>query len=241
MTDTQSLRGRRLLEVVVMIAAIEAISPATRAVFGFFHWPLPELPLLRQVYLIVGVVLACCVYLWLRGERPKEFGLDWPKRIWVLIGRGALAFLAIMVFDILGRPFLDPVVAALTGANPHMAAQHFASAKGNLALLLYLVPMGWLAGALGEEIFYRGIVMTRIAQIFGQTRGAWVAALIIQAIPFALGHGYQGPVGMVAVFVVALIYGAASLVWGRSLWPAIIAHGLQDSFGFLMLYAGLAS
>lgn len=233
-------RGRRLIEVIVMLAAIEAVVPAARAGAGFFHVTLPALPLLGQVYLIQGVVLAACAYLWLRGERPKDFALDRPKRFWVLAGRGALAFLAIMVFDILGRPFLDPLIAQLTGTSPHLASQHFAAAKGNLALLAYLVPMGWLAGAFGEEIFYRGIVMTRLAQVLGTGRGAWIAALFIQAIPFALGHAYQGPVGMVAVYVVALIYGAASLAWGRSLWPAIIAHGLQDTFGFVMLYAGLA-
>jgi hypothetical protein len=73
-------------------------------------------------------------------------------------------------------------------------------------------PVGtWIFGGLGEEMMYRGFVMTRIAQLLGESRGAWIAALFLQAIPFALGHAYQGPVGMTGVFFSAVITGAGLL------------------------------
>jgi uncharacterized protein len=106
-------------------------------------------------------------------------------------------------------------------------------------LLLYILPFVWLFAAFGEEILYRGFVMTRIAQLLGQGRAAWIAAVFLQAVPFALTHAYQGPVGMVAVFVLAVITGAGTVLWGRGLWPAMIAHGPQDTLGFFALYAGL--
>ena len=76
--------------------------------------------------------------------------------------------------------------------------------------------------------------------MLGETRVAWTAAIFLQAIPFALGHSYQGPVGVVAIYFGALIIGTSTVLWGRNLWPAIIAHGLQDTVGFLALYAGIA-
>ena len=82
---------------------------------------------------------------------------------------------------------------------------------------------------------------SRFAQLLGESRLAWIAAVVLQALPFALGHAYQGPVGVVAIFFSGLITGTGSLVWGRNLWPVIIAHGLQDTVGFYALYAGLAN
>ena len=36
----------------------------------------------------------------------------------------------------------------------------------------------------------------------------------------------------------ALIMGAGTLIWGRNLWPAIVAHGLTDTLGFTLIYFG---
>jgi len=35
------------------------------------------------------------------------------------------------------------------------------------------------------------------------------------------------------------LYGTASVVWGRNLWPVMVAHGLVDTLGFTMLYLGI--
>ncbi|HEY0107745.1 MAG TPA: CPBP family glutamic-type intramembrane protease [Rhizomicrobium sp.] len=79
-----------------------------------------------------------------------------------------------------------------------------------------------------------------MAQLLGESRGAWIAAAVLQAIPFALGHAYQGPVGMFGVFFIAIVYAAGSLAWGRNLWPAIVADGVFDTFGLWAIYSGIA-
>ena len=120
-----------------------------------------------------------------------------------------------------------------------MARDLFAPLKGNLSLFLFLLPFVWLFAAFGEEFFYRGYLMTRFAQFMGETRLAWGVALVAQAILFGAAHAYQGPVGMVGTALLGAISGAATLLWRRNLWPAIIAHGLQDTLGFTLLYLGL--
>ena len=239
MTEAGTKRLVRLIELAVILALSVYAVRIVEAGASLMHVGLPVMPLLKRTYLFFGFILIVCLYMRLKGEKLSSFGLVVPRRWLVLIGRGLLVFVVAMVFDMVGRPLIDPLIAHMTGTSPTLAEQHFASLKGNLPMLLYLIPMGCIFGAFGEEIFYRGIVMTRIAQVLGEGRAAWIAALFLQAIPFAIGHSYQGPVGMVAIYVIAVITGASTLIWGRNLWPAIVAHGIQDTFGFIMLYAGL--
>jgi membrane protease YdiL (CAAX protease family) len=236
-----ALRWRQLIELLAITVVGVAFPKVVPALLAHVGIVLPEMPLLRHAYLLFGFVLATFAWLMLRGEKPADFALVVPRRLHVLIGRGVLMFLVITTFEIVGRPVLDPIIQHLTGADPEQGTRHFVAVKDNLGLLLYLIPLAWTFAAFGEEIFYRGFVMTRAAQVLGGGRAAWIAAVFVQALPFALGHGYQGAVGMASVFVVALCYGAAATLWGRNLWPAIIAHGLQDTFAFTMIYFGLVN
>lgn len=202
------------------------------------HVTLPEMPLLKHAYLFFLFALLLIAWLRWRGEALAEFGLKPPQSWWRAIGIGVAIFAAIVAFDVVVLPVLNPVVANLTHTSATLAEQHFAALKGNLPMLLYLAPVSWLFGGFGEEFVARGYVMTRIAQLLGEGRGAWIAALLLQAVPFALGHLYQGPVGMMGVYFAAVFYGLAVL-WGRNLWPAIIAHALLDTFGFSAMYSGI--
>lgn len=200
---------------------------------------LPVMPLLRHAYLFFVLSALLYVYVLWRGEPMADFGAVAPRRLLVLIGRGLLLFVAIMIFEILITPFTDPLILKLTGAQPHQAEHYFAALQGNLGLLLYLIPLGWVFGGLGEEFLHRGLIMTRIAQVLGDGRGAWIASVALQSVVFCLGHIYQGPVGIFGTFVIGMIYAVGSIAWGRNLWPAIVAHAVFDTFGFWALYAGI--
>jgi membrane protease YdiL (CAAX protease family) len=241
---TLSLSNRntpmRLVELAVVLVLAHYFSTWVADAAAALHMPLPEMPLLKHVYLFFSFILLVCLWIRLRGETFSDFGLIVPTHWWRYIGQGFLLFVVAILWDVVARPMIDPLIAHATGTSPTLAEQHFASVRGNLGLTLYLVAMGWISGGFGEEMLYRGFIMTRIAQVLGSGRWAWIAAVFLQAIPFALGHSYQGPVGMTGVFVSALITGAGTIIWGRNLWPAIIAHGLQDTLGFVALYFGLA-
>jgi membrane protease YdiL (CAAX protease family) len=70
----------------------------------------------------------------------------------------------------------------------------------------------------------------RFAGFRGQLR-----AVIIAAVLFGLGHTAQGwgAVGITAILGVGL---GAIMVWHRSIWDAVIAHGFFDASTFLFLY-----
>lgn len=53
---------------------------------------------------------------------------------------------------------------------------------------------------------------------------------------FAFGHYYQGVTGMVDTGIFALILGGLYLYTGKNLWIPILAHGVNDTIGFLLIY-----
>lgn len=199
---------------------------------------LPALPLFKTNYLMFALVLLLLVWVKLRGETWASFGLIRPKSWLRVAGLGFLLFLVILTYSAIAAPAISKAVAQFTGSSPNLARDYFAEMKGNLPLLMILLPATWLFAAFGEEVFYRGYLMTRFAQFMGEGRLAWIIALFAQAILFGLGHAYQGPPGVVGTAIVGLITGAATLLWKRNLWPAMIAHGLVDTLGFTLLYLG---
>ena len=199
---------------------------------------LPSMPLLRHTYLAFVVVLMLMAWVKLRGEKWADFGLIVPRRWGRYLAFGVLLAVVYVVLDGVVRSISTPLIVSWTGADPHLDEKTFAALKGNLPLFLMIVPSIWLFAAFGEEFLFRGYLLTRLAQIFGGSRAAWILAVIGQAIAFGLAHWYQGPVGMFPIAVGAALSGAVSVIWGRNLWPVMIAHGLIDTLGFTLLYLG---
>ncbi|MDZ4867312.1 MAG: CPBP family intramembrane glutamic endopeptidase [Alphaproteobacteria bacterium] len=198
---------------------------------------LPSLPLFKQNYLFFALTLAILVWLKLRGETWESIGLKALRPRQIAMGVGL--FVAVVIYSAIAQTALDQYIRELTGAGPNKAAEIFKSIEGNLPLFVLLLPITWLFAGFGEEVLYRGYLMTRFAQFMGETRTAWIVALFVQAALFGAAHWYQGPTGIVGTAIIGLILGAATLFWGRNLWPAIIAHALIDTLGFTLMYLGL--
>jgi uncharacterized protein len=228
-----------LVEAVAATVARDNISIWAKAWAVAAGVTLPTLPLFGTNYLLFATVLVVLLWVKLRGETWESFGLIVPASWMRTVGLGLLLFLFIIVYSAMLAPAINKAVAEFTASSPNRAGEFFASMKGNLPLLLLLLPLTWLFAAFGEEVFYRGYLMTRFAQFMGESRTAWAIALLTQAVLFGAAHSYQGPVGMVGTGIMGLILGAATLLWRRNLWPAMIAHGLADTLGFILIYLGL--
>jgi membrane protease YdiL (CAAX protease family) len=109
---------------------------------------------------------------------------------------------------------------------------------GNLQVALMYLLLVWSFAAFGEEIAYRGYLMTRAAEFLGGSRAAWWIAVVIAAVLFGFGHFYKGPSGMVDSGMAGLVLGAAYLLTGRNMWTCVLAHGFIDTFGVVALYFG---
>ena len=118
--------------------------------------------------------------------------------------------------------------------------EDFSAIRGNALVAGRWLLTVWTFAAIGEEVGYRGYLLGRAADVGRQTPLAYWLALILVSILFGVGHAYKGPAGMIDSGVGGLVFGAAYLLSGKSLWTAILAHGLVDSVGICLLYFGLA-
>ncbi len=93
-----------------------------------------------------------------------------------------------------------------------------------------------------EETVFRGFVLGRLRAALPAVdtpRATLVrdaVAVVLCAICFGAGHGYQGALGLMQTTIAGVVLGALT-VWRGSLWPAIGAHLAIDTFGLLVIKA----
>jgi CAAX protease family protein len=95
--------------------------------------------------------------------------------------------------------------------------------------------------AFGEEIGYRGYLLTRAAELGGRSTAAYWVGNIIVAVLFGFGHYYKGPSGILDSGIAGLILGAAFILSKRNLWVCILAHGFIDTAGVMAAFLGWKS
>jgi len=136
----------------------------------------------------------------------------------------------------LGALVIDPLTAHFW--PPAVAPSGFEQITGNALVALRWLLLVWTFAAFGEEIGYRGYLLTRAAEAGGRSKAAdWVAVLIVSVL-FGYGHYYKGRSGIVDSGVAGLILGAAYVLSGRNLWVCILAHGFIDTFWVTAAFFG---
>ncbi|MHC4944428.1 MAG: CPBP family intramembrane glutamic endopeptidase, partial [Planctomycetota bacterium] len=130
------------------------------------------------------------------------------------------------------------ILAALSDLTPDMS--RFEVLRGNVAALLGGLVIVWTTAAFGEEMLFRGFLMNYLNELFkgnrSESRAVWVVPLIISSIAFGAAHAYQGLAGMIITGIAGLAYGLIYLIMKRNLWAVILAHGLYDTVGFIVVF-----
>jgi membrane protease YdiL (CAAX protease family) len=163
-------------------------------------------------------------------------GIGWPVswRRTVLI---ALAAAAVRI--LLGQFITDPITAHFWPAAA--APSGFDEITGHWMVALRWLLIVWTFAAFGEEISYRGYLVTRAADAGARSKTAYWVGVLVVSVLFGYGHYYKGPAGMVDSGVAGLVLGTAYLVSGRNLWVCILAHGFIDTVGVVALFFGWAN
>jgi len=102
---------------------------------------------------------------------------------------------------------------------------HFVG-TGQLALAVMLV----IIVAICEETIFRGYIFLRLRTVTGST----AAAVVLASACFAIGHGYEGSLGMATVGFMGLLFNLIYL-WRKSLVTPMILHFLQDFLAIVIL------
>jgi len=126
-----------------------------------------------------------------------------------------------------------PLVGHLTGEQQDVS--DFAELEGNVAMLLLLVGLSWTLAAVGEEVAFRGYLLTRLREVLGPSRVAVAAAVVLSSAVFGLIHTEQGLVGVLLATIDGVFFAWLRLRFA-SLWASVIAHGTGNTIGMVAFF-----
>lgn len=179
------------------------------------------------------LVLLGWISLRLRGLGWRAVGLSrwrsWPVTIAVGVALGAV----LEAFQLL---VTQPILSRLLGRQPDLDL--FRMLTGNIKMTLLFIALSWTLAAFGEELFWRGYLMNRVADLLGRTQVAWIVSVVMVNAVFGLAHGYQGLTGWIEEGLAGIFLGLMYLRTGRNLCVPIIAHGVSDTIDMVLLFLG---
>jgi membrane protease YdiL (CAAX protease family) len=187
-------------------------------------FPLPVLP----VFLVGWNSLR------LRHMSWRDVGLRRPDKWLPTIGLAMFIGIGYQVLDTL---VISPILQNITGETADLS--QFSFIKGSLPALLIFLIFTWTEAAFIEELFFRGYLFNRLTDLAGNGRIGIIIALVVSSLVFGAAHAYQGITGVVDTFLAGMVLGLLYLFSRRNLWLPILTHGIIDTLGFLILYAGL--
>src|SRR5256886_7273595 len=152
------------------------------------------------------------VSIWVRDGRWSAMGLKTPAS-WRRIFLIALAAAALRL--LLGQFVIEPITGFFwpTPSAPELANE----IAGNVKVAFLAGLLVWTFAAFGEEIAYRGYLLTRAADIGKRSTTAYWVGILFVSILFGYGHYYKGPSGMIDYGIAGMILGTAYMLGGRNL------------------------
>ncbi len=218
---TDHHRKEQLVEVFVFLFLI--IPSMILSFFAFkqgsLNFALVAISVILRDLALVSLIL---FFIWRNHEPATWIG-------WTLKNSRKDIFLGIMLFIpfFLLTALLEKGLQAM-GLSVPSKAPSFLAAKGTEEFLLAFILV--VIVALAEETIFRGYLLLRFRAITSNPAGA----VLLSAVIFSLGHGYEGSAGVVTVGMMGLIF-AFVYLWRKSLVVSIVMHFLQDFMGIVLL------
>jgi CAAX protease family protein len=163
----------------------------------------------------------------LPGARAKLMLI--PKTLLAFVGFAIAVATVLLGGEVLNLEFMSEI--------PDGVEDRWGDIKGNLRLYLLWLGIVWTAAAFGEEMFFRGFIITRLQSVFSGVKFVSVIAVILAAAFFGYVHMYyQGLRGLFTTGAIGLAFGATFLLMKRNLYPVILVHGIVDTLTFTALF-----
>lgn len=194
--------------------------------------------LINVAYVFSIIIASAVLKSW--GTSWREIGLARPDswRKTILLGIGTLV--AYIVVSLAFQAIMQVVMQLLPGLTIAPSDRSgFDPLYDNLPLLLLYLTAAWTTITFGEEMLFRAFLTNGLAGLFPRAKARWAFALIGSSLVFGLAHLSWGFAGVIETTIMGLFLGFVYLRSRRNLWITIIAHGLANTLGFLLIFAGV--
>jgi membrane protease YdiL (CAAX protease family) len=220
--NAQSSRKEQLAEVsVFLFLIVPSMALSFFAVKqGSLGFVLTAIATILRDLALVSLIL---FFVWRNGESVKRIGWTF-KNGWKDIALGVVLFMPLFY----GASMLENTLRAVGFTVSSTPTPSFLVAKGMSEILLAFVLVTVVA--LAEEIIFRGYLILRFKDVTAST----VVAVLLSAVFFSLGHGYEGTAGVVTIGTMGAVF-ALVYLWRKSLVAPITMHFLQDFIGIVLL------
>jgi CAAX protease family protein len=162
---------------------------------------------------LVSLVL---YFLWRNGEPVVRIG--WTPRRWY---REILLGILLFVPMFFGSAIIGTGLTRIGFSSPKTPLPSLVPGRTVAEYVLAFVLV--VIVAVAEETIFRGYFMLRLKGVSGST----FVAVLLSAVIFSFGHGYEGSAGVVTVGIMGAVF-ALVYVWRKSLVAPIVMHFLQD-------------
>lgn len=161
-------------------------------------------------------------FIWRNGEPWEQLGWNFKNA-----GREVALGICLFFPMFFGAGFLGQALRAAGFSAPATPLPSFLEARGSgeLVLAFFLV----VAVAIVEETIFRGYLLLR----FRGLKLSLPRAVLLSAVIFSLGHGYEGSSGVVTVGALGVVL-AVVYLWRQSLVAPMVMHFLQDFTGIVL-------
>ncbi len=214
----QARLGWAPLVVAVVVAVVLYVAGGA---FVFSLPTPPELSGLTQFALSAAVPTAAFLAAVLVHRRGlAAFGFRRVPAKWLLIAVG-VGFAAVGAATL-----IDAILASAFPGAVNVQSDYEAAAAGGLAVFLGVIALGGVIEPIGEELLFRGVLMS-----FLERWGGWVAVTLSSAV-FSVAHG----VNLVTLDAFVVGVGCGMLLWvTRSIWPSFVVHIVYNTTMLLLL------
>jgi membrane protease YdiL (CAAX protease family) len=171
----------------------------------------------------LGLVSLILFFMWRNGEPVAGLGWSFEHGRQEFFLGGALFVPFTFCAGLLERSLLAGGFSAPSTPLPALTP---ARDMTELVLAVVLV----VIVAVAEETIFRGYLMLRVQGVTASP----AAAVVMSAVVFSLGHGYEGSAGVVTVGVMGAVF-ALVYLWRKSLVAPMVMHFLQDFIGIVLL------
>jgi CAAX protease family protein len=206
---------------------------------GFTPLAKDNLILTQAVIWIANVIMLAMVWigLWLRGEDWNDLGLSFKYQGFKKGLRVFLLSLFVFVLAVAGFVIGSIILANITGIPEGADMSRYDYLKDNPGMLLLTMAGVLFVSSFGEEVIYRGFLITRMSEFGLGTRRWTIIAVIISSIVFGLVHYAWGIVGIVQTGFMGLALGLCYILMKRRLVIMIMAHAYMDTILVFQMYS----